>query len=636
MKTYRIVAYTAFGLAALTPLSAHAQVSASATGATKTVLEMRAGVEKRLIPSSDQVSVARSQDAGEPGVNVTIQPGKDDYPGVRVTPEGAPWDFSKFGHVEARIVNTGTRPLSLSLRADNAGDWKDNPWNTETLTLEPGASGKLSTIFGYAYGYKPGYALKPGAVTNLLLFAAKSDAAQSFRIESIVAAGPAGEKPSVAPDDVRTKPEKGILLGNGVALEPSRQVAAQGVKTVLTRQSALYITFPANASGSVSLKPAMGRWDLRDSLQVRVKLHNGGKTPVTPRVRVETNGGISDWVSAATPMAPGASGEIVVPFLRTAPIDLGKPETATRFTSDAVSAVTISAKEADTERTLVVDSIRAAIPPAPKLPAWLGKRPPVPGDWVQTLNDDFDGTTINGKVWDTEGENYYDKATHWSKKNVLVGGGFARLRYEKKTGFQNDDPKRNRTDYAAGYLNTYGKWTQRYGYFEARMKLPTAPGLWPAFWMMPERGLAAGPEQWKRQDTANGGMEFDIMEHLTRWGPNRYNIAMHYDGYDKDHKSIGSDSVYVQPDKDGFVTCGLLWTPGSAIYYCNGIEVLRWENPRIADVPSSLMFTLPSGGWDNDSVDNTRLPADFVIDYVRVWQRKDLAGGATKPGTAKK
>ena len=33
------------------------------------------------------------------------------------------------------------------------------------------------------------------------------------------------------------------------------------------------------------------------------------------------------------------------------------------------------------------------------------------------------------------------------------------------------------------------------------------------------------------------------MEHLTRWGPTRYNIAMHWDGYGKSHKSTGSEKV---------------------------------------------------------------------------------------------
>jgi hypothetical protein len=43
------------------------------------------------------------------------------------------------------------------------------------------------------------------------------------------------------------------------------------------------------------------------------------------------------------------------------------------------------------------------------------------------------------------------------------------------------------------------------------------------------------------------------------------------------------------------------------------------------------MFTLPQGGWDNNAVDDKQLPADFVVDYVRVWQRKDLASAADGP-----
>jgi hypothetical protein len=36
---------------------------------------------------------------------------------------------------------------------------------------------------------------------------------------------------------------------------------------------------------------------------------------------------------------------------------------------------------------------------------------------------------------------------------------------------------------------------------------------------------------------------------------------------DKEHIAVGSDKIYVEADKDGFITCGLLWTPGSTIYY---------------------------------------------------------------------
>lgn len=155
------------------------------------------------------------------------------------------------------------------------------------------------------------------------------------------------------------------------------------------------------------------------------------------------------------------------------------------------------------------------------------------------------------------------------------------------------------------------------------MKLPTAPGLWPAFWMMPDR-RGSGP-QWQRSDTKSGGMEFDIMEHLTRWGANRFNIATHWDGYGKEHKSNGSHAIYYTPDKDGFVTSGAFWSPGLVVFYCQGQEIGRWANERVMSVPGHLMFTLPAGGWDNDWLDHARLPDVFVIDYVRVWQRADLA-----------
>ena len=43
------------------------------------------------------------------------------------------------------------------------------------------------------------------------------------------------------------------------------------------------------------------------------------------------------------------------------------------------------------------------------------------------------------------------------------------------------------------------------------------------------------------------------------------------------------------------------------------------------NVPGHIMFTLPAGGWDNDWLDDAKLPDEFLIDYVRVWQRADLS-----------
>lgn len=624
------VALLPLAMRCLAPTQAQILTSAASkppAAASKPLLDLTApDVEQRLTPTSTQVTVTRNPNPA-PGVAVTIAPGQEGYPGVKLSFQDAPLDLSGYGHVEARLVNTSAKPISVALRVDNAGNWQDNPWNTEGIDLQPGAAGTVTTIFGYSYGHKPGYALKPVAVVNILLFTLKADVAQSFRLESLVAAGPAGEKPFVGPDDVRVQPNGGMLLDAGINSAAVPQLSAKNAQATLVgsvNHQSLHITFPvAQEEQSISVKPASGRWDLRDDLEVRVKLKNDGPAPLMPRLRLESNGGPSEWVTPAAPLAPGGEQEVVIPFANAKPANLARKGTENHVTSDAVGAITIATERADTARSLLVESITAALPPAPPLPTWLGQRPPLEGDWVKTLDDEFDGNTLDTTTWRVQGENYYDKQTHWSKDDVLIGDGVARLRYEKKTGFHNDDSKRKETPYAAGYLDTFDKWAQRYGYFEARMKLPRSPGLWPAFWMMPDRGRGTDP-QGKRQTTSDGGMEFDIMEHLTRWGPNRYNIAMHYDGYAKDHKQLGSERIYIQPDKDGFITCGLLWTPGSAIYYCNGREVLRWEDPRISDVPAMLMFTLPMGGWDNNGLDDAKLPADFIIDYVRVWQRQDL------------
>jgi beta-glucanase (GH16 family) len=312
----------------------------------------------------------------------------------------------------------------------------------------------------------------------------------------------------------------------------------------------------------------------------------------------------------------------------------GRQGTGTPFANDKADAVEIRIGH-EGEALLLVESVMATVTPA-AVPDWVGKRPPVEGDWSLTFHDEFDGDSVDLERWNIYTENYWDKLSHFSKDNLILGDGCIRLRMERKTGHENDDPARKTTDYAVGFLNTYGKWAQRYGYFEARMKLPTAPGLWPAFWLMPDRGPRFIPQS-QRGDTGHGGMEFDIMEYLTRWGPYRYNIAMHWDGYQKDHKSIGSGTIYVRPDRDGFITAGLLWTPGSAVYYCNGQIVAEWRNDRISNVPSYPMFDMVTGGWDNDPIDDDLLPADFVIDYIRIWQRSDLASavdGRIEPVTA--
>ncbi len=601
------------------------------------------GSESRLVPSGPDVTVTRAT-GDTAGLDVAIAPNGSAFPGVKLLPtEGAAtWDLSKYGHVESKITNTGSDVLVMNLRVDNAGTAADRAFNTEILKIQPGKTAVVTVIFGFQYGFSPGYALKPDAVSAVLLFTGKSEKPQSFRVESLMSAGPPGEKPTSAANVARVKPKGGVILGQGVTINAAKQLEAKAGAVATVDGSAVVVTIPKGVVNTVTVgyKPASGKWHLGDASEVRVTIRNTGKSPVTPTAQLDSDVESTAVVSAGE-IEPGAEKEVVIPFTAQKSW-IGVPTaerkgnhdsvkgTGTQYASDKTNALRITAdRPKGVEAQFRIESA-IATSSTMVLADWVGKRPPVTeGTWTKTFDDDFDGAAIDLKKWNNFGPNHWDKVSHWSRKNTIVSDGVAKIRAERKTGFHNDDPNGKQTHQVAGYLDTFDLFRQRYGYFETRTKLPTAPGLWPAFWLMPDRGPntpeASPGSKAKRSETGNYGMEFDILEHLTIWGKHRYNIAMHWDNYGPEHKATGSGKLYVLPDKDGFITTGLLWLPGQAVFYCNGIEVGRWEDPRVSKVPGYMMFTLPVGGWDGNVSDGTGFPDDFVIDYVRVWQRDDLA-----------
>tara|TARA_R110002096_G_scaffold26518_10_gene81780 strand:- start:1284 stop:3038 length:1755 start_codon:yes stop_codon:yes gene_type:complete len=551
------------------------------------------GTPCQVLPSSQQVSIQPESDSV---VGVTTAPGKDGYPGVRIGPgNGKTLDASAFSHLAATVRNTGAEPFTIHLRIDNPGDWRKSPWNVEKLRVEPGEAAVVRTFFGYQHGFKKGYALDPARISEIQLFTGKADETPiSFRLESLSAAGTPGESPRLAEAILNTiEPQDGILYQAGVT-DPNQ--------VNITRSGEQF-----------QVRPVEGQWNLRNYNQITVTLRDG--TQVNVRAIDHGNRG--------TALMPSP-----VLFRRDevwhGHIGKGASESHPVFDSRRVKAIEISGGPNGAE----IESIIAGVHVFQR-PDWFGKRPPIPGEWKLTLEDEFDQPAIDARTWNVAGPNYWGakELTHWSRENVILKDGTASLCMEKKFGHHNDDTSQHTSPYTGGYLDTYDNWRQRYGYFEARMKLPTADGLWPAFWLMPDAGRELGP-MWKRQKTEPHGMEFDILEHLTGWGPYRYHIAMHWDGYGKNHQSTGASSIYFSPDEDGFVTSGLLWEPGRAVYYVNGREIGRVESDRISDIPGMIIFTLPIGGWDNRPLNDAQLPAHFTIDYVRVWQRNDLASEA--------
>ena len=627
----------------------------------KLLLDPNSAVAQQQLEPSFGVGEQVSAKAEASGINLVIRKGEAPWPGLVVKPaDGKPWNLALYGHVEAKITNTGDTEGVINLRVDNTSVPGENRWNAEMKKLAPKQTAVIRVYFGYSYNFQRGYKLDATAVTRLLFFCSKPDRDFSFRIEDIKAAGWEGETIGVNLDEARIKPAKGVVFDATKPARDSVSVKASGSAqaALSTSGGTVIVKFADTAKSSVLVKPAIGGfWDLGDHMRLVVRFRNTGTTPCAPGLFLESSDGPTKVCTPTTPVAPGQEGSIIIPFAPDvawkAPTDVAQadsqkgghwdrmPGTGTAFRNHKVRALSILPDAQAGSTSLEIISMIADQPPV-HLPTWLGKRPPVSGDWIQTLDEEFDGKALNDKLWSVYWYNWWDKRQHYSKDNTFLRNGKLVIRTEKKTGRHNDgasvgmpgEPNDTVTPYATGWADTFGKWTQRYGYFEFRAKLPTQACLWPGIWLMPDRGLAKFPDglpavNWEgfkgRTDTFNGGMEIDIMEAQSIWGPHRFNIACHWDGYSKEHKKLGTSANYVATDAEGFIVIGMLWLPGSLTFYGNGEEIWRWESSRITAEQMYVQFQNMLGGWEADPLDDTQFPADFEIDYMRVWQRRDLA-----------
>ncbi|MDR2056950.1 MAG: family 16 glycosylhydrolase [Dysgonamonadaceae bacterium] len=166
-------------------------------------------------------------------------------------------------------------------------------------------------------------------------------------------------------------------------------------------------------------------------------------------------------------------------------------------------------------------------------------------------------------------------------------------------------------------MNTQQGWT--YGYFEARLKLPQGKGTWPAFWMMP-KNFQAWPEDG----------EIDIMEEVG-YRPNWVSSSIHCKAY---YHSIGTQKTgekFVPTAESDFHIYAVEWTADVIRGFVDGDKYFEFSNDKKGDkntwpfyTPFYLKLNLAWGGdWGgSQGVDESKLPATYEIDYVRVYQKE--------------
>jgi Beta-glucanase/Beta-glucan synthetase len=170
-------------------------------------------------------------------------------------------------------------------------------------------------------------------------------------------------------------------------------------------------------------------------------------------------------------------------------------------------------------------------------------------------------------------------------------------------------------------LKTYGLHYWTYGYMEARIKMPSGNGVWPAFWMMPENSSYGS---WPRSG------ELDIMEYSPSTTAGRTYATVHHS---KSSASDGTDSYSSLGTKTfddattAFHTYGLKWTDsyveafydGTSLgtkYYNDGNGKINWPY----DKNFYIILNLAMGGTLGGSIDSSLTSATYEVDYVRVYQ----------------
>lgn len=167
-------------------------------------------------------------------------------------------------------------------------------------------------------------------------------------------------------------------------------------------------------------------------------------------------------------------------------------------------------------------------------------------------------------------------------------------------------------------------FSQKFGYFECRCILPEGADVWSAFWLMND-GV------YDVDGSGQDGTEIDIFESDGYEKLLNRNISsnLHFDGYGDAHQKMGAKRFLIKNNPyEEYNTYGLEWNEDEYIFYINGVESFRTSYGGVSQNPEYLILSVEMRGEDGIPSQRDNAPADgaeFIVDYVRVYQYKDMA-----------
>ncbi len=166
-------------------------------------------------------------------------------------------------------------------------------------------------------------------------------------------------------------------------------------------------------------------------------------------------------------------------------------------------------------------------------------------------------------------------------------------------------------------------FSQKFGYFECRCILPKGADIWSAFWLMNEGVYNA-------DGSGRDGTEIDVFESDGYERLFKYNVStnLHYDGYGDEHQMLGATRFLLKNNPyEEFNTYGLEWNENEYIFYINGVETFRTDFGGVSQNEEYIILSVEMRGENGIPSERENAPAEgaeFIVDYVKVYQYKDL------------
>ncbi len=254
--------------------------------------------------------------------------------------------------------------------------------------------------------------------------------------------------------------------------------------------------------------------------------------------------------------------------------------------------------------------------------------------------DEFDAPALDRTKWNVIGPEFWvneEQQAYIDSPETIrflpagsiegASSGVLVLQPRFRQGFQT--PTGRKADFVSGRITTQGKFDFTYGRAVARIRMPAATGVWPAFWLL-------GNGRWPETG------EIDIMEYVGErdWT----GVALHGTGYSGETPLVNKYFFEPGTDVTDWHEYEVDWDADSILFKVDGKLIYRVTRPMVEfygrwrfDTPQHVILNFAVGGiypFKTNGIQQPYkgLPEDTAerirrgeiameVDWVRVYRR---------------